>query len=118
MRAQAELYYSANESYVGVCSAAQSSNGFGDTTGPGLLKAVKDADSIPTTWNLNLATIGDWKVITCHTDVESWAVEAPMTDSTSSSRDMYCVDSTGVSKNEKGATQAIANLAANSSACN
>lgn len=104
MKAQAELYFSSNglETYAGICTAAQSANGFGGTAGPGLLKAASDSVGISNTINIALDVAGSYNSVTCHESVvgvvDAWAVDAPMSDSTSTTPHMYCTDSTGVSK--------------------
>jgi prepilin-type N-terminal cleavage/methylation domain-containing protein len=104
MRAQAELYYATNtDSYLGVCTAASASNGFGGAagvglSGPGLIKATQDAAGIGTTVKVALTDEGAFDFITCHDSIDAWAVDAPMTASTEAVHAMYCVDSTGVSK--------------------
>ncbi|HAE36631.1 MAG: PHA accumulation regulator DNA-binding-like protein [Candidatus Nomurabacteria bacterium GW2011_GWF2_35_66] len=111
MKAQAELYYSTAESYSGICAATQATNGFGDTTGPGLLKAASDSSGISNTISVTLATAGLYNQTLCHDSADAWAVEAPLSTSVSGTPKMYCSDSTGVSK-EKSAV-----LAASAVAC-
>ncbi|MFA4853533.1 MAG: type II secretion system protein [Bacteroidales bacterium] len=96
MRAQAEIYYSIGETYVGICTTAASGNGFGTTAGPGLLQAVISSEGVTTTLNATQAA-GSTATLTCHEAADSWVVDAPLTDSTTP---MYCVDSVGNSKAE------------------
>lgn len=126
MKTQAELYYSKYESYSyidfnnlnrNVCVDLQSDNAFGGRVwlieegtyadshsafGPGLLKSTEESvnfslsDLDGRVTEINEA--GGWNKITCHASSESWAVDAPMSSSSSSSPKMYCTDSTGVSK--------------------
>jgi len=97
MKAQAELFYSKNESYTGVCTATATNNGFG-----GLLQAASDSSAVSSGVATDLATPGAYDKTTCHeaADGSAWAVEAPLSDSTSGTASMYCTDSTGVSKVE------------------
>ena len=100
MRTQAELYYSSNiNSYASICTTAQTSLGFGGTGGPGLLKAVKDS-SMSGTPNTDIATPGAWNLVTCHDSATAWAVEAPLSTSTSGSPIMFCVDNLKAPKQE------------------
>ncbi|MFA5773736.1 MAG: type II secretion system protein [Candidatus Paceibacterota bacterium] len=97
MRAQAEIYYSIGETYVGICTTAASGNGFGTATGPGLLQAVLASEGVTTTLNPTPQAAGSLAMLTCHELADSWVVDAPLTDSTTP---MYCVDSAGNSKAE------------------
>jgi len=114
MKAQAELYYSTNETYSGVCGAALTANGFGNTTGPGLLKAASDASGISNTISITATDAGVFNFTTCHDAVDTWVVEAPLSASATGALNsrMYCSDSTGVSKDEIGV-----NIAASATAC-
>ena len=104
MRSQAEIYYGSQIplGYTGIgtdiCSAPQTSNGFGDTTGPGLLIATKNATAITSTVAKN--TAGAWNQVTCNVNATAWAAEAPMNNSTGTQAAMWCVDSMGKSKTE------------------
>jgi prepilin-type N-terminal cleavage/methylation domain-containing protein len=107
MRAQAELYYSTNENFYtsaikNVCVDASTVNGFGGTGG--LLVAIKNSEGVESTINTDPTVAGTTSLITCNstatgtgTSTDQWAVEAPLTDS---STPMYCVDSTGASRGE------------------
>jgi prepilin-type N-terminal cleavage/methylation domain-containing protein len=98
MRAQAEIFYSAADTYDTICTTASTSNGFGGTAG--LLIATQNSAGLATTIVSDIATIGEWDHITCHATADAWAVDAPMTASTAAVPSMYCVDSTGASKVE------------------
>ena len=104
MRAQAELYYSTNQdSYLGICTAATTVNGFagaaGDASGPGLIKATQEAVGVVAAVQVAATDGGGTDKITCHDAADSWVVEAPLVASTVAT-DMYCVDATGASKIE------------------
>ena len=110
MRAQAELYYSTNgNTYTTLCTAALATkNGFGDTTGPGLLYSTIQGTGITSTGAVLLTGVGAYNVVTCHTNGTAWAVEAPMATSTATTAAMWCVDSTGKSKAEAAVLAASA----------
>ena len=127
MKAQAELFYSKNETYLNVCTDTVANNGFGNTT-DGLLLAVANSSAI-TSGSGSIVTLlstgGAWDKVTCHVaaDGSAWVVEAPLSDSSSAtnSASMYCADSTGVTKTEvyvAGATPILANITGNQTACN
>jgi prepilin-type N-terminal cleavage/methylation domain-containing protein len=113
MRSQAELYSGLQPSptYAGVCAATQALNGFGGKLGPGLYYATATVSGAAATNNL-ATTPGAYNAITCHDSANAWAVEAPLSDSTSTTPHMWCVDSTGVSAAYN------TNLAANYFSCN
>jgi len=118
MKAQAELFFSKNEIYTGLCNALVSDNGFGGASGGGLLQAAKDSAGVTGVVDVTLTDPGLYNNTTCHEKSDSWAVEAPMSDSVSGKSDMYCTDYTGVSKIETGhATPTDDNLAASSTDC-
>jgi len=96
MKAQAELFYSTNETYVGLCSTASTANGLGGTAG--LIQAASDSSGVTNSIVSTNANVGLYNQTTCHSLADSWAVEAPLADSSSTTADMYCTDSTGVSK--------------------
>ena len=104
MRGQAEIFYSsATPTYSGVCAATQANNGFGGTTGPGLLKATADANAVTLTSPAIVvvaATQGVFNTVTCHDSAGAWAAEAPLFGSATGAPVMYCVDSTGLAKQE------------------
>jgi prepilin-type N-terminal cleavage/methylation domain-containing protein len=105
MRAQAELFASSqtSSSYLGVCTASSASNGFGGISGPGLLNAAINGNSIAANGNVTAATGGTYNTVTCHDSATAWAAEAPLTGSaptTSTGSLMFCVDSTGIAKAE------------------
>ena len=97
MKAQAEIFYSAGNTYLGLC--ASTTGGFGGTGGPGLLLATKDAEGVATTIQVAAADVGGTDHVTCHDAVDTWVVDAPLVaDATTGA--MFCVDSSGVSKVE------------------
>ena len=110
MKAQAELYYSAGDTYAGLCAAAQSSNGFGAAAGPGLLKATSDSAGVANTVKVLATDVGGHDYVTCHDFTDTWVVDAPLVGEASATA-MYCTDSTGVSKVK------AAGLAASDTAC-
>ena len=118
MKAQAELFFSKNETYVGLCDAPVSDNGFGGASGGGLLQAANASAGVTGAVNVTFATAGTYKDTTCHDSTDKWAVEAPMSDSKEGHSDMYCTDYTGVSKIETAnATPADDNLGASDADC-
>jgi prepilin-type N-terminal cleavage/methylation domain-containing protein len=110
MKAQAELYFSKGETYTGLCTAPVSDNGFGGETGGGLLQAANASAGVSGTINVTYATAGAYNNTTCHESDGAWAVEAPMSHSTSANPHMYCTDSTGVSKIITGAALPADNM--------
>lgn len=94
MRVQAEIYYDLhNNSYSGVCDTASTDRGFGGSNGPGLLLETKKATAIPSEINITEGP-GDYNRVTCHDSPSAWAVDAPMSNSVSTSNPvMFCVDS-------------------------
>jgi len=92
MKVQAEIYFDThNNSYDNICSESADNKGFGNTTGPGLLKAVKDSTAIPS--EISLSSAGAYNQVTCNDSAAGFAVEAPLSKSASGSSRMYCVDS-------------------------
>ncbi|MFA6251137.1 MAG: type II secretion system protein [Candidatus Paceibacterota bacterium] len=104
IKKQSELYYysqSPTNIYSGLCTATVVNKGLGGATGPGLLKSIADASGVdggagaPVTSNI---TAGTYNKVTCHAvggTTTAYAVEAPLSDSTSAIPKMFCVDSTG-----------------------
>ena len=122
MKAQAELYYATGETYLGICTTAAASNGFGDLAGPGLLSATAASAGVinaTTPISVTLTDAGLFDTVTCHDSADAWAVEAPMSTSTTATAVMYCSDNTGVSKVKTDGVPALfdANLAASATAC-
>src|ERR1035437_5563028 len=101
MRAQAEIFYSAGSTYAGICTAAASANGLGNTTGPGLLYATQQAEGVLTTINVTSAKGSEVSpfLVTCHDAVDTWVVDAPLVADAASNK-MFCVDSAGAAKPE------------------
>jgi len=97
MRAQAEIYYSAGDTYLGICAAASTANGFGGIAGPGLLSATQSSEGVTT--DIRLSGVGSLTSITCHEAADSWVVDAPLVSGPATDL-MYCVDSVGSSKAE------------------
>jgi prepilin-type N-terminal cleavage/methylation domain-containing protein len=110
LKAQGELYFSASETYSGVCNEVKGKNGFKD-----LLIATADVSGVESGASLNdtngdgvLLTdaVGVYNKVTCHeyigngteSNPDAWVVEAPLSASTQAAPSMYCADSTGVSK--------------------
>lgn len=118
-RAQAELFYNDNgNSYDTGTSPNQVclSNGQAvnntSTKGIGsLIAAAATAGGFTATPVVTLATAGAWNVTTCHSSATAWAAESPLKSSVSGTPAMWCVDSTGASK------QNPAVLAANALVC-
>ena len=103
-RAQAELYAQANGGfYFSVCSTAASFNGFGNTTGPGLMKAIADSSGgtaqMSETAGGPPTLLGGIDKVTCHTTLTTWVMDAPLRVP-SAGMIMWCVDSKGASKAE------------------
>jgi prepilin-type N-terminal cleavage/methylation domain-containing protein len=95
MKVESEIYYNSqsNSVYSGLCTTPQEDKGFGGTDGPGMLKLIKDSNSIIYSINVDLNNAGGYNTITCHDKSNAWAVEVPMSISTSASPKMYCIDS-------------------------
>jgi|SRR3989344_2263776 len=104
-RAQAELFYSdTGNIYTGVCAV-------GAGTINTLVDAARVAGGFNQALNITFGTVGAWNVATCHAVTQAWVAEAPLKGSVTATPKMYCVDSTGISK-EKSTV-----LAANDVAC-
>jgi prepilin-type N-terminal cleavage/methylation domain-containing protein len=115
-RAQGELFYNDNNnSYVitaggatDVCNTA-GSVGTGPTKGVfALIDAARVAGGFGVAINTTLATAGAWNTATCHGTASAWASEAPLKSSVSGTPAMWCVDSTGVSRQNAAALAASA----------
>ncbi len=105
-RAQAELVYDANtNSYAGVCGATAIN---GVKTINASVDAARVAGGFGQTLNVTLATAGAFNVATCHDTAAAWAAEAPLKASVTGTPAMYCVDSTGASKQTSAALGASA----------
>lgn len=108
-RIQAELFYDTNgNSYYGSTSATRlcySAALVGSVKGmyQFMVAAQKSftANSAATPIYSNAAAT-PWNTVTCHSSVVSWAIEAPLNSSTSSSPLFWCVDSTGAAKQVTG----------------
>jgi|ERR1035437_5034235 prepilin-type N-terminal cleavage/methylation domain-containing protein len=110
MRAQAEIFYSAGSTYATICTAAVSANGFGGTTGPGLLYATQQSEGVATTINTTLTVKGSEVspfLVSCHASTDTWVVDAPLVADAASNK-MFCVDSAGAAKPEAVAMLASA----------
>ena len=94
LRAQMEIFNGSAAGYFGGCATAQP---VAILTGA----ATQTGAGTPVTVN---ATAGAYNKVTCHDGAASgsgaWAAEAPLTSSASGSPVMWCVDSTGASKQE------------------
>lgn len=112
-RAQAEIFYDANaNSYVvtaggatDVCNTAANVGGI-----KGIFPAGAAAQAAwgAGTLNSTLATASVWNLGSCHANATAWAMDVPLKASTSASPVMYCVDSTGQSKQETAVLAASA----------
>ncbi len=92
---QAELFRTATGSYASLCSNSVI-NGV-SAISPMLLEAKKATIPTATTVNNGSGIAGAWNEATCHSNGSTvWAVEAPLSDSTSTSPVMWCIDNTGV----------------------
>ena len=117
-RAQAELFYDANGSaYVvtaggatDVCNSAGSVSGVKGIYSSVL--AAHTAYGASGTPGTTLATAGAYNIATCHSTATAWAAEAPLKASASGAPVMYCVDSTGQSKQESAVLAASATVCA------
>ena len=109
-RSQAEVFYDANgNSYATVCgtAAAGGVNPIG-----AMLTAANSAGGFGNAVNITLLNAGGWNVTTCHESTGAWAAEAPLKASASGAAVMWCVDSTGASKQESAALAASATVCA------
>lgn len=94
---QGEIFWNTNttnpNTYTSVCTASG---------GVGLLfyAAAQDAGVTGTGVNTTNNNGGDWAHATCHAIANAWAAEVPLSTSASGSPVMWCVDSTGKSKQE------------------
>ena len=117
MRAQAEIFYSTGETYVDICigDIATVPGAFGGTTG--LLAAIVASEGVSTAVNSANGTQGNASTspysVTCHSVADAWAAEAPLVSVAAVSPatvKMYCVDSTGASKETSTAMAAGATV--------
>ena len=120
MRAQAEIFYSTAETYVGICTsdiatAPGAFNGAG-----GLLTAILNSEGVSTSLNTAGTTAGNAATspysITCNSLADAWAADAPLVSVAAVSPatvKMYCVDSTGASKETATALGAGATVCPN-----
>ncbi len=100
-RAQAELFYDvAGNTYLNVCGAAAVG---GVKSINGSVAAANTAGGFGQPLNITAGTAGAWNVATCHDSAGAWAAEAPLKASVVGTPAMYCVDSTGASKQEAAA---------------
>jgi len=120
MRAQAEIYYSAGETYDGICTkdVATTPGSFGGTIG--LINAISNSEGVATSVNTVNGAPGNATnspyYITCHSLVDSWAAEAPLVSVAAvapATVKMYCVDSTGASRETATAMTADATACPN-----
>ena len=112
LRAQAERYYNAHGAYINindsvndnVCVSNPTNLGFSgfpfDLNGlvvnsSGLLRDIQDTVYMDNKLYVKIDSPGSWNQVTCHASTNNWAVEIPMSDSTSINPRMYCIDGTG-----------------------
>jgi len=111
---QGEVFYATNtatrDSYTGVCTNPGPVGG-ANTVAAFMLAAAKDTGLASYTSTPTVA--GTWTTATCHDSANAWAAEVPLSASTSSASVVWCVDSTGKSKQESGS-----NLGASDYNCN
>lgn len=115
-RAQAELFYDANNnSYMGssgtatdVCATAGNVNGVKGVYNSVIAAAQAQGLTAVNTAN---ATAGTASTATCHSIATAWGAEVPLKNGPANS--MFCVDSSGFSGTTTGST-----LAATDYACN
>ena len=96
---QAELYAQDHgNSYLGFCDAAQSDEGAGGMSGPGILLGAASSTNatIKTGSTGGTLAIGAETQVTCNDDSAAWTVEAPMYGSAAGAARMWCVDSAGI----------------------
>jgi prepilin-type N-terminal cleavage/methylation domain-containing protein len=111
-RPQATLYYDDNnDSYTGVCDTLPTAAS-GIPSANAMLVGAATSSGSTLSINRDLATAGDWNLVTCHEDGTDWAAEAPLKASAAGSPDMWCVDNSSRSKEE------FSNLGASATACN
>ncbi|MCX6753850.1 MAG: type II secretion system protein [Candidatus Nomurabacteria bacterium] len=117
MRAQAEIFYSTAETYVGICTGdiATVPGAFGGTGG--LLTAIVASEGVSTSVNAVNTVAGNAITspysVTCHSVADAWVAEAPLVSVAAVSPatvKMYCVDSTGASKETSTAIAADATV--------
>ena len=89
MKAQAEIYYTANNTYNGVCASTTANNGLASLT------AAVDQNANEATSVVNIyATAGTASTVICHDfGTTGWAASAPLNSTTG----YFCADSTGFS---------------------
>jgi len=103
-RAQAELYYdtgdgTSSNTYLSVCSTAQSANG-GDGGILTLLTQAATAGGFGTAPVTTASTAGTASTVICHDSQAAWAAAVPLKSvtGTGGAVQYYCVDSTGDAK--------------------
>ncbi len=90
MKAQAEIYYTTNGTYAGVCASSSANNGLAALTAA-VDQNSSDATSVVNTY----ITAGTNATVICHDNgTAGWAVSAPL----NANANYFCVDSTGASK--------------------
>jgi prepilin-type N-terminal cleavage/methylation domain-containing protein len=102
-RAQAEIFYGIGSTYTNVCSTTGVNSGVSDL----IAAAAKSSNSSLTVDNTFANAVGSNKA-GCHDNSSGWAAQVPMK---STAANMWCVDSTGVSK------ETSTNLNASNYAC-
>jgi prepilin-type N-terminal cleavage/methylation domain-containing protein len=91
-RAQAEIFYGIGNTYASVCTTAGTSSGIQD-----LVQASMKNYNGTTTVTTALATAGTSTTGVCHDSASGWAAAIPL-KSPATAGNVWCVDSTGVSK--------------------
>jgi type IV pilus assembly protein PilA len=89
MKAQAEIYYTSNNTYNGVCASSSASNGLASLTAA-VDQNAAEATSVVNTY----ATAGTASTVICHdSGTTGWAASAPL----NTTAGYFCADSTGFS---------------------
>lgn len=102
IRNQAEIVISdsALGSYAGVC---------GDTIVLNALNGANNTAGYGNAINTTLATAGSAETVTCHSDTQAWAAEAPLKGGVK----FFCIDSTGVSTTTTGSVLGASEVSCN-----
>jgi prepilin-type N-terminal cleavage/methylation domain-containing protein len=97
---QGEIFWNTNtvnpNSYIGVCT----NGGVGSPAVNGVGNAVLTAANLDGLSSYAIGAIGTTSTATCNNNASAWAAEAPLTSY--GANQMWCVDSTGKSKQEPG----------------
>ncbi len=107
---QAEIFYNTNtsapETYTNVCNSAGS---YGASTVTLLVDGAAKAYGLAGSPAYARNAIGTATTATCNDSAGAWAAEVPLKTTSPAANQMWCVDSTGKSKQETGTSLSATN---------